>query len=79
MGLRIGEIGKKRLLATGLASDEIDGLVGDFAIDRRALLATENFEFLRLFTSLGRHYVGEDGPWMAVRRKAIAIRPERSV
>jgi len=37
MGLRIGEIGEKRLLGFGLALDEIDGVVGDFAIDRRAL------------------------------------------
>ena len=61
MGLRIGEIGKKWLLGTGLAFDEIDGLVGDFAIDRRALGAVIHFQFPGLLTSLCRHDVGEHG------------------
>ena len=38
MGLRIGEKGEKRLLGFGLALDEIDGVVGDLAIDRSAWL-----------------------------------------
>ena len=52
VGLRIGEIGKKGLFATGLAFDEIDGLVGYFAIDRLALFATVHFQFLGFFTAL---------------------------
>jgi len=32
MSLRIGEIGKKWLLRNGIAFDEIDGLIGNFAI-----------------------------------------------
>ena len=79
MGLRIGEIGKKWLLGTGLALDEIDGLVGDFAISRPALGAAIHFQFLGLSPSLCGHDVGERGIWVAARREAIAIRPEGSV
>jgi hypothetical protein len=32
MGLRIGEIGEKRLLGFSLAFDEIDGVIGDFPV-----------------------------------------------
>ena len=43
MGLRIGEIGEKRLLGFSLAFDEIDGVIGDFPVYRLALLAAVNF------------------------------------
>ena len=76
MGLCIGEIGKKWLFGTGFALDEIDGLVGDFTIDRRAFGAAIHFQFPGLFTPLCRHDVGEHSTWVAARREAIAIRPE---
>jgi hypothetical protein len=39
VGLGVGEIGEKRSLGIGISLDEINGVVGDFAIDRPALLA----------------------------------------
>ncbi len=52
MGLRIRDIGEKGLLGFGLALDEIDGVIGDFPIDRLALLAAVHFQFPGRFTSL---------------------------
>ena len=52
MGLRIGEVGEKRLLGFGGALDEIDGVVGNFAIDRRALGAAVHFPLFGLLPSL---------------------------
>jgi hypothetical protein len=52
VGLRIGEIGEERLLRFSFAPDEIDRVVGDFPVDRLALLAVVHRQSLRRFTSL---------------------------
>ena len=52
VGLRIREIGEKRLFGFSFAFDEIDGVVINFAVDRLALLAAIHFQPLRCFTSL---------------------------
>ena len=59
--------------------DKVDGLIGDLAIDRLALLAAIHFEFRGRFSALRRHHVRENRIRVAVGCEAVAVRPEGPV
>ena len=75
MGLRVGEESEERLLGLGLALDEVDRMVGDFAIDRGALGAVVHLQFPGLLTSLPRHDVGQHGTGVCALLENGAVRP----